>query len=290
LIDLHSHTTESDGTVSPADLVESALRARLEALGITDHDTLAGYDQAQPLAEARGLELVCGIELSTKAAFDGRPRQASVHLLGYFPDSGPAPEFRSWLLELQESRRDRNVRLAMRLRELGIEIQLEEVSALGHNLTGRPHFARHLLAKGYVKTIQEAFDRYLDESAPGYVERMEPGFAEAAGRIRQAGGISSLAHPVRLAGRDPVLEPRLIRILVEMELAGIEVYHSDHSPEDVARYLGYAREYGLVVTGGSDFHGEVKPETSLGTGRRGNLRVPRGVLDQLRAALCHVRR
>jgi len=284
LIDLHSHTTESDGTFSPAELVELAAQTRLEALGITDHDTLAGYDAAVPEAARLGVDLVCGIELSTKLVIENRPKARSVHLLGYFPTNAPAPEFRAWLLEMQESRRDRNTRLAARLRELGLDIQLDEVKALGKSMTGRPHFARVLLAKGYVQTLQEAFDRYLDEAAPGYVERMEPGFDEAVQRIRQAGGISSLAHPIRLADRDYALEARLMRQLAAMGLQGVETFHSDHAPEDTARYQGYASEYGLLVTGGSDFHGDAKPGARLGTGRAGNLSIPKSVLDALRAA------
>ncbi|MCX6619649.1 MAG: hypothetical protein NTY38_00935 [Acidobacteria bacterium] len=151
-------------------------------------------------------------------------------------------------------------------------------------MTGRPHFARLLLAKGYVKSLQEAFDLYLDEAAPGYVERLEPAFAEAVGLIRRAGGISSLAHPIRLADRNFALEQRLIRRLVDMGLQAIESYHSDHSPEDTARYLAYVAEYGLAVTGGSDFHGDAKPGALLGTGRAGNLAIPRSVLEALRAA------
>jgi predicted metal-dependent phosphoesterase TrpH len=199
LIDLHCHTTESDGTVSPGQLVELAKEIGIEALAITDHDTLAGYDAALPLATELGLELLCGIELSTKLTIAGRKRAKSVHLLAYFVNSAPTAAFRQWLIGMQESRRDRNIRLIARLRELGLDIELEEVKALGRSMTGRPHFARVLLDKGYVQTLQEAFDRYLDEAAPGYVDRIEPAFAEAVERIRAAGGISSLAHPIRLA-------------------------------------------------------------------------------------------
>lgn len=285
MIDLHSHTTESDGTLDPTALVEMAAAIPLEALGITDHDTFAGYDQARAAAEAHHLELVCGIELSTKLDVDHRKRASSVHLLGYFPDAAPTTEFRSWLKTMQESRWDRNARLAVRLRELGLDIRLEEVRQLGRSMTGRPHFARLLRQKGYVKTLQEAFDHYLDESAPGYVERLEPGFLDAVARIRQAGGVSSLAHPVRLAGRDPILELRLIGQLAGMGLMGIEAYHSDHSSEDTARYLDYARKFGLAVTGGSDFHGDTKPGVRLGAGRAANLNVPRSVLDRLHGAV-----
>src|SRR5689334_9453001 len=148
MIDLHTHTDQSDGTASPAALVEQAMSLRLEALAVTDHDTLAGYDLAAPLAAKAGLELVCGIELSTRLEkkSDG-PRLPSVHLLAYFPDRPPSPEFRAWLYRHQESRRQRNRDLIAKLQSFGLDITLEEVQVLGHNLTGRPHFAKILLKK-----------------------------------------------------------------------------------------------------------------------------------------------
>ena len=275
MIDLHSHTTASDGTFSPAQLVDEARRTGIRTLGITDHDTFSGYDQALPLAQNAGLELICGIELSTKL------HGHSVHLLGYFLNLSAAGlgDFRTWIGEVQASRRDRNVRLIARLRELGVDITLEEVQARGGGMTGRPHFAQLLIEKGYVKSMQQAFDDYLDESAKGYVTRHEPGFAEAVRRIRDAGGIASLAHPIRL-------REDLAAVLPELRAAGlnaIEVYHSDHSPEQTARYLQLAKEHGLLITGGSDFHGAVKPEIHLGTGRDGNLTVPADVVVRLRA-------
>jgi predicted metal-dependent phosphoesterase TrpH len=277
MIDLHSHTTASDGTFSPAQLVEQATRTGVRILGITDHDTFSGYDQALPLARAAGLELVCGIELSTKL------HRHSVHLLGYFLDPLLNPNgfgvFRNWIGDLQASRRDRNKRLIARLHELGLDITLEEVQARGGEMTGRPHFAQVLIQKGYVTNMQQAFDDYLDESAKGYVTRSEPQFGEAVEHIRNAGGIASLAHPVRV--REDVAT-----ILPELRTAGlnaIEVYHSDHSPEQIDLYLQLAKQHGLLVTGGSDFHGAVKPEIQLGTGRNRNLKVPDDVVDRLRA-------
>jgi predicted metal-dependent phosphoesterase TrpH len=274
MIDLHSHTTASDGTFSPAQLVDEAGRTGLRILGITDHDTFSGYDQALPLAQQTGLQLVCGIELSTKL------HGHSVHLLGYFLNlsADGLGDFRTWIGELQASRRDRNVRLIARLRELGVDIKLEEVQARGGGMTGRPHFAQLLIEKGYVGNMQQAFDDYLDESAKGYVTRREPQFAEAVQHIRNAGGIASLAHPIRL-------REDLAAILPELCAAGlnaIEVYHSDHSPEQTALYLQLAKQHGLLVTGGSDFHGAVKPEIRLGTGRGGNLKVPDDLVDRLR--------
>jgi predicted metal-dependent phosphoesterase TrpH len=274
MIDLHSHTTASDGTYLPAQLVDEALRTGVRILGITDHDTFSGYDQALPLARQAGLELVCGIELSTKL------HGHSVHLLGYFLSADGLGDFRTWIGELQASRRERNLRLIARLRELGLEITLEEVQARGGEMMGRPHFAQVLIEKGYVRSLQQAFDEYLDESAKGYVTRREPQFAEAVKHIRDAGGIASLAHPVRI--REDVAA-----ILPELRAAGlnaIEVYHSDHSRSQSALYLKLAEQHGLLVTGGSDFHGAVKPEIHLGTGRGGNLKVPDDLVDRLRAA------
>jgi predicted metal-dependent phosphoesterase TrpH len=272
LIDLHSHTDESDGTFTPAQLIAAAREGGVEILAITDHDTFAGYQKAVPLAGAAGVELVCGIEVSTKL------HGHSVHLLGYFLKPDRLDGFRDWIVEMQESRRERNVRLAARLRELGFDITLQEVEARGRGMTGRPHFAQIMVEKGYVANLRQAFDEYLDESAKGYVQRHEPQFAETVGRIRKAGGIASLAHPVRVNGDVPALIPELC----DAGLNAIEAYHSDHGPKDVELYLGLAAQYGLLVTGGSDFHGAVKPGVFLGTGCDGNLNVPKDVVERLR--------
>jgi predicted metal-dependent phosphoesterase TrpH len=247
----------------------------LDALAISDHDTLAGYDRAAPRARDKGLDLVCGIELSTK--FNRR----TVHLLGYFLNEPPVDGFRDWLAEMQATRRDRNVRLAERLRSLGMDVTIEEVEKKGRSLTGRPHFAKVMLEKGYVSSIQEAFDEYLDESAKGYVDRQEPDLALGIERIAAAGGISSIAHPVRLGYRDPAQMRKIVSEMRDAGLTAIEVYHSDHRPADVEQFLGLAREFDLAITGGSDFHGDVKPGVRLGSGA-GNLNIPRSVLERLR--------
>ena len=273
LIDLHSHTDESDGTCSPAQLIEEAVRVGLQTLGITDHDTFAGYDRAVPLAREAGIELICGIELSTK--LHGR----SVHLLGYFFSQDGLRDIREWVLDMQAARRDRNIRLIARLQSLGFDITLEEVQARGRGLTARPHFAQVMLHKGYVTTLQQAFDDYLDESAIGYVYRREPQFAEAVARIRNAGGIASLAHPVRINLNVPDVLPELCAA----GLNAIEVYHSDHSPQQTGLYLSLAERHQLMITGGSDFHGSAKPGILLGTGRMGNLKIPHNLLENLRA-------
>jgi predicted metal-dependent phosphoesterase TrpH len=274
LIDLHSHTNESDGSASPSQLIDIARRAQVGVLAITDHDTFAGYDLALPIATGAGIDLICGIEISAKL------RGHSAHLLGYFIKSDQIGGLRDWIKELQSSRRERNARLTSRLRELGIDLTLEEAEARGRVNTGRPHFAEIIVEKGYATTIQEAFDKYLDEAAPGYVHRNEPEFFDAIQKIRRAGGIASLAHPVRL-------KCDLLSVLPQLREAGlnaIEAYHSDHTPADTKIYLSLAQQYGLLRTGGSDFHGATKPDLELGKGRGGNLEIPPDVVEQLRAA------
>jgi predicted metal-dependent phosphoesterase TrpH len=275
LIDLHTHTNESDGSYSPFELIDAAVALGLEALAISDHDTLAGYDCALPRAREKGLDLVCGVELSTK--LNGR----TVHLLGYFLNGPPANGFRDWLGQMQATRRDRNVRMAERLRSLGVEVSIEEVERRGRSLAGRPHFARLMVEKGYVSNIQQAFDDYLDESAKGYVDREEPQLTFGIEQIRAAGGISSIAHPVRMGYRDPAQLRALVAEMRDAGLSAIEVYHSDHRPADTARYLEWTRELSLGVSGGSDFHGDVKPGVRLGTGP-GALNIPLSVLERLR--------
>lgn len=274
MIDLHTHTDESDGTLSPAALLSLAKEMGLEALAITDHDTFAGYDRAASLAEGSQLELICGIELSTDY------RGQSVHLLGYFLKQGPVQEFRQWILGLQSGRRTRNRKLVEKLQSMGFGITLQEVLERGRNLPGRPHFAALMLEKGYVKSIQEAFDRYLDESGACYVARNEPEFGEAVARIVAAGGLPSLAHPSRIKS-DAVLEEYL-RDMQNKGLRAIEVYHSDHSPTQLAQYGALAKQLDLLVTGGSDFHGATKPNIQLGSGLRGNINIPMCVLQRLR--------
>jgi predicted metal-dependent phosphoesterase TrpH len=284
MIDLHTHTDRSDGSVPPAQLVRDALALGLEALGITDHDTLDGCDMAAPVAAEAGLELVCGIELSTRPErlADGS-RPPSVHLLGYFLRQPPSPEFRHWIRSHQESRRQRNRDLIAKLQALGVDISLEEVQDLGRNLTGRPHFAKVLLRKGYVATHQEAFDRYLADNAQASVEREEPNLVDAVRHIREGGGMPSLAHPVRLPNRDRVSLQALLPALIDAGLQALEVYHAEHSPENTALYKELAAHFQLAETGGSDFHGNNKPAIHLGTGKNGNLDLPYSLLENMRS-------
>ncbi len=277
MVDLHSHTDASDGSDTPQQIVDNALAAGVRALSITDHDTFGGYFAAKEYAAGRGLDLLCGIELSTK--YQGK----TVHLLGYFPAAEPAAEFTTWLLDLQEKRRDRNRRLVANLQRLGIEITLDEVEAIGKSQAGRPHFAKILLEKKYVKTMQEAFDKFLAETGKAFTEREEVPLDEGIRRMREAGGVPVLAHPVRLGRRTHAEEIEWVEAAVEMGLLGLEVRHSDHDGMAVARYTALAERLGLLTTGGSDYHGSYKPDIKLGTGKGGNVSVPAEWLEALRS-------
>jgi predicted metal-dependent phosphoesterase TrpH len=272
MVDLHAHTDSSDGVLSPRRLVDLARNNGLAALAITDHDTLDGYDLAAPYAREAGVELVCGIELSS------RFRLKNVHILGYFLEKSPTDEFRRHLADLKVSRRERNRRLVARLRELGLDVTLEEAERLGKDQTGRPHFARLLVQKGYADSYREAFDRFLDEGAPGYVERDEPSLESVCSWIRDAGGISAWAHPGRvIAGADT--EPaELFAEIAARGCLAIEAYHRDHTIDQGECYANVARGLGLGVTGGSDFHGPTPGGVPLG-----GLRLPYSLLEELRS-------
>jgi hypothetical protein len=205
-------------------------------------------------------------------------------LLAYFVGREPSPQFVSWLGQLQETRRDRNRRLIEKLRQFGVEITLDEVEKKGRSLTGRPHFARVMVEKGYVPDIDTAFNQYLDESAKAYVERRDPPLSDAIERVREAGGIPSLAHPVRIFRNNYAEVSTLIRNMLPHGLSAIEAYHSDHAPADIRHYLEVGKRYDLAITGGSDFHGTNKPSIKLGSGMDGNLAIPYQVLEDLMAA------
>ena len=283
MIDLHSHTDRSDGTFTPVEIVEHAVHLGLDALAITDHDNFAGFDEARPHAERLGLELICGIELSTRLEIPWRGRKSSVHILGYFLQ-GPTAEFRNWLGEIQFSRHERNVLLADRLKHLGVDVTLAEAQALGRTMTGRPHFGRLLVMKGYVKTMQEAFDIYLGDQGRASVDRAEPAVAEGVRRIREAGGIPTLAHPVRLPfGTDYQTLDDFAANLADSGLLAMEVQHSEQSAEQTIVYQHIAEKHGLKFTGGSDFHGANKPGIELGSGRERQLAIPYEYLEGLKA-------
>jgi 3',5'-nucleoside bisphosphate phosphatase len=283
LIDLHSHTTESDGTLTPAELVSLAKGIGLAAIAITDHDTFAGYEKAEPAAARAGLDLLRGIELNSRLSPAIDSDQRHVHLLAYFPSGARLQKFSAWLAGEQEDRRTRNRRLVEALQKRGIEITLEEVEARGRSMAGRPHFARILVERGYAADSDDAFQRYIGETAPSYIERQTQTTEEAIEIVRAGGGIPVVAHPVRLS-LPRAIERQVLLHLKDAGLLGLEVYHSEHPLNLQAYYLRLADELKLLPTGGSDFHGGVKPGVELGTGWKHNIRVPREFLDRMRTS------
>jgi predicted metal-dependent phosphoesterase TrpH len=258
MIDLHSHTTASDGTLPPAELVRQARRAGVLVLAVTDHDSVEGVNPAIAEAlEAPGLEIVPGIEINTEVA------GGEVHVLGYFVDH-QAAWFRDLMLEFREERRARIFRLAERLAAVGCPIDPAEVFALvQEGSAGRPHVARVMVAKGYVKTVKEAFDRYLAAGKPGYVGHRKVDPREACRLIHRAGGLASMAHPSFYGDAD-----RFARELAaERLLDGIESYYPEHTPAETARFVALCRELDLIPTGGSDFHGPPVRPVMLGRPR-----------------------
>jgi 3',5'-nucleoside bisphosphate phosphatase len=278
LVDLHCHTTESDGSDSPAELIALAADKGLRYLAITDHDTFTAHDILAQHPIPKQLTLIRGMELSTRRG------QRSVHVLAYYPQAMPDAAMLRQLESMRGARRDRNVRMARKLQSLGLDVHVEEAEAIGRNITGRVHFARMLQRKQFVRSIQEAFDRYLGDDAPAYEPMDDPDAPLGVRMIRDSGGIAVLAHPVRLGIRNEEKEEAFIRELVDHGLQGIEVIHSDHSVSHVQRYRAIAARYQLLETGGSDYHGIVKPNVQLGSGVEGNVNVPEAMAEALLAA------
>ena len=274
-LDLHLHTTFSDGSRTPTDVLSLAGKAQVSALAITDHDTVAGLPEAIAAGRSLGIEVIPGIELSSRWG------QMELHILGYFLDWNDL-ELQRQLTRFQDARHVRNPRIIEKLNALGIDLTYEEVRSLaGNDSVGRPHIARVLIEKGYVTSAKEAFDRYLADGAAAYVPRELPEPAEAMAVIRAARGIPVLAHPSWLDRSEGIY--KICEQLKAVGLAGIEVHYSSHRPEQTAAYLDVARRLDLLVTGGSDFHGVTKPDVEVGIGR-GQLKVPEALLEPLRKA------
>ncbi|MGG4214400.1 PHP domain-containing protein [Paenibacillus alvei] len=274
--DLHTHTQASDGMQPPADNVRWAKEKGLAGVAITDHDTVAGLEEALEEGKRIGITVVPGVEISTRAG--GK----DIHILGYFMDYRNKV-FLERLEKLRQTRDTRNDLILSQLRSLGVEITLDEVVAtMGRPLApdesiGRPHMADTLVQKGYAKDMRDAFDRYLAEGAPGYVSvpRVEP--AEAINWIREAGGVPVVAHP-GLYGNDELVRS----IIEEAKPVGLEVRHSDHDAETESRYTTMAAQYGLIATGGSDFHGA--RQGVIFHGDLGSRSVEGQVVEELRKA------
>jgi 3',5'-nucleoside bisphosphate phosphatase len=277
MIDLHSHTCLSDGTASPLELLVQAQQIGLTALAITDHDTLAGFDIALPLAKQYAVKLVCGVELTTQCQMGSETY--SLHLLAYFLGAPPDAEFRRWLTSISSTRYERNLGLMDKLTSLNIHLSWGDLER-GPALAARPHFAKAMVAKGYVSDIQEAFDQYLDDIALLDVKRRLPSTEDAIQKVIHSNGLASLAHPARIPISHPSMLKNLIRHLAGTGMQALEVYHSAHQPEDITMLLEIAGHLKLLPTGGSDYHGSNKPDIHLGTGQR-NICVPDTVLAKM---------
>jgi predicted metal-dependent phosphoesterase TrpH len=276
VIDLHSHSTMSDGTDTPERVVELADEAGLAALALTDHDTLDHVPKARTAAEEREMRLVPGCEISCELA--GRA-PGSMHLLVFFVDDG-AGELQHRLGALQVARNERNGQIVEALNARGVPITLDAVRAqAGPGSVGRPHIARVLMEEGHVGSIQEAFDVWLGKGRPAYFERDRLGPEDAIELTHASGGVCAVAHPGSLALDDAALD-EFVGELAGAGLDGLECEYGAYLPEERVPFHELARRHGLAPTGGSDYHGENKPGLSVGTGR-GDLRVPDQYLDEL---------
>lgn len=274
--DLHMHSTHSDGTMAPRALVEMAHGLGLGAIALTDHDTTSGVAEALEAGRGLGVRVLPGVEISVD--WSGR----SVHMLGYCFDADTG-ELQRGLDVLVDGRNRRNVEMVEKLRALGVDITHDEVVAeAGGKVVGRPHFAKVLVRKGAVADWQEAFDLYLARGAKAYVERDRFSPVDSVRMIREAGGVAVLAHPGLLKLRDGETLEAVVEELAEAGLRGIECHYSFHSTEETALCLEIARRFGLVVTGGSDFHGIANVDIAMGSGR-GDLVVPLECADALEA-------
>ncbi len=275
-IDLHVHTTHSDGSFSTREVMAFAKQAGLTALAITDHDIVEAIPEATAIGQELGIEVVPGVEISSRLG------ESELHILGYFLN-WTDPILAQRLSTLRDSRHLRNPKIVQRLNDLGIPITYEEVRALaGTESVGRPHIARLLMEKKFVSSAKEAFDRYLANGRPAFVDRELPLPAEAVRWIREAGGVPVLAHPTWVRTSADGLRG-LVRDLKAAGLGGIEVHYSTHTPSQTTEYLDLAKQCDLLVTGGSDFHGVTKPDIEVGIGR-GQLKVSGKLLDPLRKA------
>ncbi|QER42439.1 PHP domain-containing protein [Thermodesulfobacterium sp. TA1] len=277
MVDLHTHSTASDGTLSPKELVLLAKKEGLQALALTDHDTTQGLKEAYLTAKEVDLPFICGVEISVKIEGPG-----NFHLLGYFLDP-EVPEIQATLEVLQQAREQRNQKMIEKLQQAGIDITLEELKTINQGELGRLHIAKLLIKKGIVQTFEEAFQKYLKKGALAYVPKSLLSPEEAITKIKQARGIPVLAHPFSLNLSYADLY-NYLKFLKDLGLMGIEAYYTEHTKEFTQFLLETAQKLDLIVTGGSDFHGANKPDIKLGKGRN-NLNVPFSCYENLKNLL-----
>lgn len=272
MIDLHLHSTFSDGTFTPTELMRMARQRDLKAISITDHDTVDGTDEAVAAAAEFGVRAVPGIELSV---FDG---DIHFHLLGYNLD-WKNKGLKDGLKRLQESRQKRNQAIIRRLKDMGHDVSEEELRVISPGgQTGRPHIAQLLVNKKIVKSIDQAFDLYLKKGKSAYVSRFIFHVDEAIGLIHESGGTAVLAHPLQISSSIDKLD-RLLKQLKGRGLDGLETYYPTQKGNFFKKLRRLASNYGFFETGGSDYHGDIRPNTTMAGGKR--LRVPRELLEKM---------
>jgi predicted metal-dependent phosphoesterase TrpH len=278
-VDLHIHTTASDGTFTPEQVISHAHQLRLKAIAITDHDTVAGSKEALGSGVPPSLGFLTGVEISaTPPPF--YPGSGSFHLLGYSIRLDD-PNLNRTLEKLQQARKNRNPAIINRLNELGISITLDEVrKEAGVGQLGRPHIAQLMVKKGVVASINEAFDQFLGTGKPAYVDKQRVECFKAIEIIQDAGGVPVLAHPGLLDYQTENQLDELIGKLKKAGIQGVEVYYSGHTPDQTRLYAALAQRHDLLMTGGSDFHGAIQPEIEMGSGQ-GDLIVPYELFKKL---------
>jgi predicted metal-dependent phosphoesterase TrpH len=274
--DMHCHSTASDGSLSPAQLLRMAAEQGLSALALTDHDTVAGVPEAAQEAARLGVAFLPGIEISCEA-----PAPATLHLLGYGVDPASAC-LASLTRGLIEAREERNPRMIQRLRELSVDVTMAEWQREAGGTVGRPHLAQILVRKGYVSSVKAAFDKYLGQGGLAYFDKERLPAKRAIEMVHESGGVAVLAHPSQLRCSNDAQLETLLKNLVDEGLDGIEVLHSDHDVRMISLCEQLAKKFRLLRAGGSDFHGASKKHIALG--RVGHLRVPRTYFDDIARA------
>lgn len=273
-IDLHLHTAASDGTLSPTELVKLAKDSGLRAIAITDHDTAGGYKEAAAAGEKYGIEVIPGIEISTKYG-------GSVHILGYGIDA-ECPQLAHALNWVVEDRDRRNRKMAELMAADGLPVSYEQMQSRFGNVIGRPHFGMILVELGLAESINDAFDRYIEKGQKYYMPRTFLSIESTIELICAAGGVAVLAHPFQYRRDDEGLR-KLIEHCIESGLRGMECRYSGYTEEQTAYLEALAEEYSLLKTGGSDFHGANKPHIKMGFGISGELNVPYEFLEKLKS-------
>ena len=273
VIDLHTHSKCSDGSMTPAELINHAKASGLSAVSLTDHDGIDGVAQALAEGKKIGIEVVTGVELSAKS-------NTETHILGYFVDINNRI-LNDTLKEVKEMRKKRNYDTCRRLQENGFDITLEDAKKFaGSEMLARAHFAKAMVEKGYAKSVKDAFDTYLSNGKPCYSSMQLLSAKECVDLINTAGGLAFVAH-LHLT---KMTDEYLILFLQELKkagLAGIEGYYTEYTPELTEKYQSMAREFGLLVSGGTDFHGKMKPHIAIGKGL-GDMEIPYSVLEEIK--------